>query len=201
MNASLPTGRGPTRNKTGETVNTIPSNPQTIHDAAEEAVHPQQPTHDPEAVTQAVTDQQQQATEPETRDITIRVPTAIPDPMVAAAWNMGVSVTENARMGVVSIVFPHYRPHPKNPQQMVPHIAKIDCLVASAKDIERLLHLANTISQVNTKAAQAAQNGKADPIGAATASITADITKENATADAVAQANGKSGGIVIATGN
>jgi hypothetical protein len=176
-------------------------NNETPQIQTEEKVVGPQPTHDGADVSQAVEQQQAAKAAAEmkegeipTRELTLRVPANVPDSIISAAWNIGQIIVANTNQGLVTIVFGTVvkdaggNLHPQiNYEQMIP---------AKPADVQRLLNLANTISRINVEAHQAAQSS--NPVERATAGITADLRKDNATTDAVAQAQGKPGGIVIA---
>jgi hypothetical protein len=135
---------------------------------------------------------------PKEQEIVLKIPIGVPLEVVHTAINIGRIVSENAGRGIVTLVYPAMRPGATPSDAPISVLGKTDILVKDQKDIDRLVRLAKTISQVNMETFKKTQAG--GPIAEVAAVQSGEILKDNMTEDMVAQTNGHAGGIHIATG-
>ena len=131
---------------------------------------------------------------PQTRDIILKVPVDVPDQHVDMALKVGAMVQEAMGRGAAVLMFPVQQKRPDG--QVANVMGRFLVPLLDPKDVERLLKLAEAITKANVSTMQAMQRSAGD--GFAAQQI-ADRQKENATRDLTAKAEGKIGGIVLAT--
>lgn len=136
-----------------------------------------------------------QPEEPPFREVTIRVPAHVGDERVRMGLNIGADVLEGVTQGVAVIYFPHVAQKDGKPTQA---LGRAVVPLLSRKDVERLLKLAEVIGRENAKAVKRME--AEGQVGAIAASRDAETAKDNAARDLIAQAEGRSGGIIIARG-
>lgn len=130
---------------------------------------------------------------PAFRSVTIQVPPSVTDEHVEMAIQMGSMSVNTILSGGVQMFFPTMVAGPDG--QKCRSIGQVQVPISSPRDIQRLVGLANVIGQLNTEQAKAAASGR---VGAhVEAAITSENTKDNATRELTAQAEGRAGGIII----
>jgi len=133
-------------------------------------------------------------TEPQVRDVVIKVPLHVPDQHVEMALGMGSMAVEAITHGALVMFFPTTTQDPQTHErrQAVGHNLMP---ILNAADVQRILRLTQAITSENMKVANAAKAGV--PGAQLDAAISSDIAKDNLTRDAVAKAQGQPGGIIV----
>jgi len=136
----------------------------------------------------------QTTTLPQTRDVIIKVPLHVTDQQVDMAISMGSIAVEAIAHGGLIMFFPQsIRAENGERRQAIGH-ARMPILNGS--DVQRVVRLVSVIGTENTKVLEAQSRGvSGDHL---TTAISAENTKDNATRDLTAQAQGHAGGIIIA---
>jgi hypothetical protein len=154
------------------------------------ATTPQEPTTPPETPPAAV----QQI--PEGRDVTIHLPMRVTDEQLDMALSVGSMACESILHGGLVTFFPTTVMDPKTKERKMA-IGHAQMPLISASDTQRIVKLIQAITQVNLKVIEASRSKvPGDHLAAA---LDADTAKDNLTRDAVAQAEGHAGGIIVAT--
>ena len=131
--------------------------------------------------------------QPPTRDVVLKVPVNTPDNVVSLSVNLGIMAHEAISKGMMLILFPTV----VKGDQGKPRHAIGRCLVplSSARDVDRVVSLAEVITKTNLAVVQAS----GDPINALPARLEGENQKDNAARDLKAKAAGHAGGIITAT--
>jgi hypothetical protein len=131
--------------------------------------------------------------QPKTRNVTLVVPADLPDGAIKTAWQIGMNTLQQMNQGIMVCLFPTSQ---QGADGIQPAVGQFLVLLTKDDDIKRMMTLGQVISQVNQKILLAKQ---ASPSSELAARIEGTKAKDNAAADLKAQAQGRPGGIVIAS--
>jgi len=128
------------------------------------------------------------------REARIRVPVNVTDEQLAAAAQIGSAVIEGTVRGLAFLFFPIINKGQDGNQQH--SVGQAVVPLANKMDVDRLLHLAQTIAKVNTDAAQKIKTR--GEVARLAIQKDANRVKDNAARDLTAKAQGQAGGIIVA---
>jgi hypothetical protein len=129
-----------------------------------------------------------------TRIFQAQVPANVTDAYIRMLMQVGqLALSAVTKNGMV-VLFPQATPGPDGRHQA--GIGHVVVPILSHADIQRLVKLAEVIGRSNDAVIRARNSGEAGSM--VDAAVTAETSKHNAFQDAVAQAEGRPGGIIIA---
>ena len=132
---------------------------------------------------------------PEGRDVTVRIPSHVTEDQLNMALSIGSMACESILHGGLVVFFPTSVQDPTTKERKMA-IGHAQMPLLSAADTQRVIKLVQTITTINLKVIEAARSKV--PGAHVDAAITAETAKDNITTDAVAQAQGLAGGIIVA---
>ena len=123
------------------------------------------------------------------------MPLTVSDEQVEMAVQMGSMSVNTIMAGGLQMFFPTIVAGPDGQKRQ--SIGQVQMPIASNADVQRIVGLASVIGRLNMERAKAAASGVAG--AQLNAAITGENIKDNATRELTAQAEGRAGGIIVAT--